>query len=259
MRPMRPPIVVAALALAVPALALADPAAPGPSKGGGERRGDGAAPRTPASVAAIVKKAVETYGGKPAFARTAARREEGTVTSLLHPGDTGRIVRLSARPGRLRVEVEYPGAPKEIRVLDGGRGWRNGEVAEGPRLDAMRLQETRLDVVARLAEPGARIADGGTAMVGGTVVRVLSLSPAPGLTVEAQIDPVTGRVLRTRGASGGPHAPAAFETTYGDFRKVDGVLVAFHEWSWANGKSTGETVLKKVEFPRELPPGTFAP
>ena len=96
-------------------------------------------------------------------------------------------------------------------------------------------------------------------MVRDTVVRVLSFEAAPGLTVEAQIDPKSGRVLRTRGSSGGPHVPVAFETTYGEFRKVDGVLVAFHEWNWANGRTTGETVLEKVEFPRELPPGTFAP
>jgi hypothetical protein len=90
-------------------------------------------------------------------------------------------------------------------------------------------------------------------------VRVLSFEPAPGLTVEAQIDPSSGRVLRTRGSSGGPHVPVAFETTYDDFRKIDGVLVAFHEVNWANGKTTGETVLAKIEFPRELPAGTFAP
>jgi hypothetical protein len=146
-----------------------------------------------------------------------------------------------------------------VRVLDGARGWRGGEEATGPRLDAMVLQAARLDVVALLAVPGTKIVDGGAAFVSGIRVRVLSFEPAPGLTVEAQIDPASGRVLRTRGSSGGPHVPVAFETTYGEFRKVDGVLVAFHEWNWANGKSTGETVLEKVEFPRELPPGTFAP
>jgi hypothetical protein len=242
--------VVAAVASLAPAAALAvEPGgagAPAPRKG-------------LEPVGAVVRRCVDAYGGKPGFARSAVRREEGRVTSLLHPGDAGRIVRSFARPGRLRVEVAFPGSDPEVRVLDGARGWRGGEEATGPKLDAMVLQAARLDVVALLAVPGTKITDGGTAMVKDTVVRVLSFEPAPGLTVEAQIDPKSGRVLRTRGSSGGPHVPVAFETTYGEFRKVDGVLVAFHEWNWANGRTTGETVLEKVEFPRELPKGTFEP
>ena len=39
-----------------------------------------------------------------------------------------------------------------------------------------------------------------------------------------------------------------FVTTYSDFRTVDGVLVPFREGNWANGKTTGETVLERVTF-----------
>jgi hypothetical protein len=53
--------------------------------------------------------------------------------------------------------------------------------------------------------------------------------------------------------------PLEFVTTYSDFRKVDGVLVPFREENWANGQTTGETVLRKVEFPKALPPAAFAP
>jgi hypothetical protein len=241
---LAPLALAAALSLASPSSGAAPDAAPG-------------AHGKAASVEAIVKKMVEAYGGKAAIARAAVRREEGTVTSLLHPGEVGRIVRALGRPGRLRVEVEFP-TSREVRVLDGKRGWRDGEEATGPRLDAMVLQEARLDVVARLAAPGVSLTDAGTAMVKDVLVRVLVFEVAPRLTLEAQIDPATGRVLRTRGAAGGP-MPVAFETTYEDFRKVDGVLVSFHETNWANGSTTGETVLRKVEFPRALPAGTFAP
>jgi hypothetical protein len=37
------------------------------------------------------------------------------------------------------------------------------------------------------------------------------------------------------------------------------VLVPFHERNWANGRSTGETVLDRVEFPKALPAATFRP
>jgi hypothetical protein len=245
-----------ALALAVALASALTPAALG-GTGGDAGTTKSAKGREP--VGALVKRCVEAYGGKAAFARSALRREFGTVTSLLHPGDVGEIARAYSRPGRLRVEIAYPGGGGEIRVLDGARGWRDGEEASGPRLQAMVLQAARLDVVAMLAAPTTKVAERGGSTVNGVVVRVLAFEPAPGLTVEAHVDPRTGRILRTRGSAGGPNVPVAFETTYGDFKKVDGVLVALHEWNWANGKSTGETVLKEVEFPKTLPPETWAP
>ena len=209
-------------------------------------------------VDAVVRRCVEAYGGNGGLARAAVRREEGRVTSLLHPGDVGRIARAYARPGKLRVEIEFPGSAPEIRVLAGGRGWREGAAVTGPRLDAMVLQAARLDLPALLGVPGAKIQDRGQGEVDGKPVRVLAIEPAPGLTVEAHVD-ADGRILRSRGSTGGPLTPFACETTYGDFRKIDGVLVAFHEWTWASGKNTGETVLEKIEFPRTLPEATFAP
>ncbi len=242
-----------ALARAASLAAALSLAAPARAAEAGAKEAKGREP-----VATLVKRCVEAYGGKAAFARSALRRETGSVTSLLHPGDVGQIGRAYARPGKLRVEIAYPGGG-EIRVLDGARGWRDGEEVGGPRLQAMVLQAARLDVVAMLAAPETKVQDRGGTTVNGVAVRILSFAPAPGLAVEAHVDPKSGRILRTRGSAGGPNVPIAFETTYGDFRKVDGVLVPFHEWNWANGKSTGETILREVEFPRVLPPETWAP
>ncbi|HEX9400075.1 MAG TPA: hypothetical protein VF912_08205 [Anaeromyxobacter sp.] len=212
-----------------------------------------------AEVAALVRRCVAAYGGKGALTRAAVTKQEGRVTSLLHPGVDGRIVRGYARPGRLRVEIVFPGSPPEIRVLDGGRGWRNGEEVESARLASMLLQAARLDLPALLAAWEKKIEDRGTGDADGTPVRVLALEPAPGIVVEAAIDVRTALVVRSRGSSRDPGMPLEFVTTYGDFRKVDGVIVAFHEKNWANGRSTGETVLEKVEFPKALPDAAFRP
>jgi hypothetical protein len=105
----------------------------------------------------------------------------------------------------------------------------------------------------------AKVKDGGTADVGGIEVRLLALEPAPGLLVEAAIDPASGRILRTRGASTSGSVPLEFITTFSDFRKVDGVLVPMREENWANGKSTGVTTLEGVAFPGTLPADMFRP
>lgn len=211
------------------------------------------------AVRALVNRCVAAYGGKPALARAAVVLEEGRVTSLLHPGEHGRIGRAYVRPGKLRVETEFPSGPGEIRVLDGGRGWRNGEPVDGPRLAAMILQAARLDLPALLSAWVEKVEDRGATEIDGRPVRVLALQPAPGLVVIAEVDVGTGRILRSRGSSVDPGMPLAFETTYGDFREVDGVLVPFLERNWANGRTTGETILEKVSFPKTLPDGHFRP
>jgi hypothetical protein len=211
-------------------------------------------------VSALVRRCADAYGGKAALAKAARTRQEGTVTSLvLHAGETGRLARVYERPGRLRVEIAYPSGASEIRVLDGSRGWRDGEEVQGPRLAAMLLQAMRLDLPATLAAWKDKVEDRGTIAHGGKTLRVLAIEPAPGLVVEAALDPVTGRILQSRGASRDPGMPLEFVTTYSDFRKLDGVLVPMHEENFANGQTTGEMLLSKVEFPGKLPDGTFRP
>jgi hypothetical protein len=104
-----------------------------------------------------------------------------------------------------------------------------------------------------------KLRDGGKTKVDGTEVRLLALEPAPGLLVEAAIDPRTGRILRSRGASTAGPAPLEFVTTYSDFQTVEGVLVPMREENWANGKSTGVTTVKKVAFPGAMPEWMFRP
>jgi transposase-like protein len=211
------------------------------------------------SVPALVRRCVAAYGGRGALTRAAVARQEGRVTSLLHPGVEGRILRAYGRPGRLRVETSFPKTPPELRVLDGGRGWRNGQEVDGARLAAMMLQAARMDLPALLSAWVDRIEDQGEGEVAGAKVRVLALAPAPGLLVQADVDVATGRVVRSRGSSLDPKMPLAFETTYDDFRTVDGVLVPFLERNWANGRTTGETSLESVSFPQSLPDATFRP
>ncbi len=216
----------------------------------------------PAPIASLVERCVAAYGGPAAMARSARSQVEGTVTSVvLHPGEVGHMARAYERPGRLRVEIAYPASPDEgeVRVLDGAKGWRNGEAATGPRLDAMVLQAARVDLPALLQSSRAKLRDGGAGEVGGKKVRLVAYEPAPGLLVEAAIDPATGRILRSRGASTVGPMPLEFVTTYSEFRKVDGVLVPMREENWANGKSTGVTTLTKVAFPAAMPDGMFRP
>jgi hypothetical protein len=204
---------------------------------------------------------VKAYGGAAAIAAASRFVQQGTTTSVMHPGAPGRIARAYQRPGKLRVEIVWPDGG-EIRIVDGQAGWRDGAVVEGAPLAAMVLQAARLDIPALLSAPGAKVEDHGTWQHEGRTLRVLAVDAAPGMQIEAGIDPDSGRILRSRSAwkvGAGPAPAVEFVTTYSDFREVGGALFAHHEGNWANGTTTGETVIARVDLPPAIPEQVFRP
>lgn len=213
------------------------------------------------SLSQVLKRAFDAYGGLPALQRRNARVEEGKVTSAMQGGQAGVLSRTFERPRRLRVEVAYPGQEAEVRVLDGARGWRNGiEVSGTAKWAAMVLQAARMDLPRLLAEERVKLVDGGSVKRDGRRLRAVTLALGEGMTLTAEIDPETGRILRSSGRmDAGPGMALELATVYSDFRRVDGVLVPFREANFAQGQRTGDTLLRRAEALRDAPPGSFRP
>ena len=240
-------------------LALATAVLPAPAVG--QESGLTGAVDSALSLEVLIGRSIEAYGGEEVLGRAGGMVQEGTVTSAMRQGAGGRIVRLYERPIQLRVEIEYPGNESEVRILDGGRGWRNGGPASGPMYQAMLLQAARLGLPAILIDFQASLQDMGEVDRDGQLLRAVGLEFHQGLRVTAEIDPGTGRILRSEGTISGPGGRPAltFATEYADFREVDGVLVPFHEVNYAQGQRTGETRLESVELVNEIPAGSFRP
>ena len=240
------------LALAQTALA---PAAIGQETGRSE-----ADEATPA-LEVLIQRSIEAYGGEELLAGAVGRIEKGTVTSTMRSGADGKIVRLYERPIRLRVEIEYPGDESEVRILDGGRGWRNDGPASGPMYQAMLLQAARLGLPTILLDFEASLEDMGEVERDGQRLRAVGLGFHRGLRIAVEIDPGSGRILRSEGTISVREGSQSlsFATEYADFRDVDGVLVPFHEVNYAQGQRTGETQFDSVELVQEIPAGSFHP
>ncbi len=230
------------------ALAVLWIAAPAPSRAAGD-------------LDTLVRKVIDAYGGEKALRKATTRIDTGTVNSTMSRG-AGAVTRTFQRPDKLRVEIRFPGEGGELRILDGGTGWRQGEQVSGAQLDSMALQAARLALPLSLLERRAGLRDAGSVNRDGKELRVIEYPPAAGMRIAAEIDPASGRILRTTGSSrSSAESPVTIEfvTEYADFRKVGGVLVPFREQNFAMGTRTGETILKRVEIGKALPGGTFAP
>ncbi len=218
----------------------------------------------------LLKKSVDAYGGEKALAGLVFR-ESGKLSATMQGGREATITRTFRRPGQLRVEVSFPGDTPEIRILDGKKGWRQGQAAVGMPLDAMVLQAARFSLPLNLLQRRDDLKDLGTVARDGKELRVVELPLGKSLSLTAEIDPATGRILRSTARSAGGMGGMSmsvggtaggmveFATTYDDFRKVDGILFAFREGNFAMGQHTGDTLLEKVEVLKELPAGALAP
>jgi len=208
----------------------------------------------------LVAQTIREYGGEKALRAAPAVRHVGEVTSLLRKNAVGTLVREFERPGKLRVEIRYP-SDFEVRVYDGKVGWRQGKVVTGAPLDAMVLQAARMALPLVLLDRKRDLIDRGRTTFEGKEVRTLELPLGNRLSLTVDIDPSSGRIVRSSGKGGdrGDGVPLEFVTRYADFRVAGGVLHPFREGNFANGFVTGETTLSKVEVRKSFPPETFLP
>lgn len=206
----------------------------------------------------LIDKVVAAYGGAAALKSMNGLKETGTTLSLRR-GVTGSLERFYLHPDRLRVDIHYPGESTESRIVTPTRAWRNGVPSRGPMRLAMVLQATRLGLPRLLLEQRDRVLDRGTLQDPTGERRVLELPLAKGVSVIAEIDPQSGRILRSRGLMNAGRGTMEFATAYEDFRMQDGELFAFREQHYAMGRHLGHTQLQRVERVKDLPETLFRP
>ena len=199
-------------------------------------------------------------GADMALREIVAVRQTGRVDAATSVGSSGPVVRIFARSLKLRVEIGEASKPREVRVLDGAKGWRNGKEASGVGYEAMVLQSVRLDLPFQLLSQRQLLVEKEPMDYQGSHLRVLQLPLNGGLSITAGIDPASGRILFSTGTTKpGSTGSMTFETRYKDFRTVDGRLFAFKETNLAGGTKTADILLEKIELLKASPSEAFKP
>ncbi len=215
---------------------------------------------TAEELALLVAKVVETYGGAERLKKVSVIRQFGRVSSRMRGGKVGLMERFFQPPHRLAVGIHFAGEAKEVRKLAGPRSWRNGVEVQGMRRQAMLLQALRMGLPWLFVERSGEVSDLGASELDGRAVRMLGLPAGGSLWIVAAVDPESGRILRSVGSMEVPGAGSfQFESDYGDYRKVDGLLFPFRERLLVRGQETGWVTLEKIELLDQAPPGTFEP
>ena len=210
----------------------------------------------------LIDRVLSAYGGENLDA-VKAYRMEGTVKAKMRQTN-GKMVRLFERPDRLFVDLAYSSNP-ERRYLDGEKGWRTDPEGAGVRevdghlLKSMVLQAARSDIPWILSERREDVTQIPPLKVGERMTMGMQIILEPGLILRLYGDPQTARVVFSQAILNTGTIRTHFETSYSDFREVDGVLFAHHEENWASGFHTGTTEIRKIILNPPLKENSFRP
>ncbi|MCB1954806.1 MAG: hypothetical protein KDG55_03980 [Rhodocyclaceae bacterium] len=192
------------------------------------------------SVESVLARVQGAYGSPPRFAALRATGRTHSVTR----GD-GPMQRQWAAPDRFQIRLDYPGGT-ELRSLAGDRAWQGERPMGEAFVMAMRLQAARALLPWNLLAPDAPVSYFGSRPASdGTRLDILILNLAPPLRLLVDVEGESGRIVRASGLGIGN---LEFATEYGDFRQIDGHLVATREAHFAMGHAIGYSTIESVNF-----------
>lgn len=233
-----------------------------------------AAPPTPAASEAkaapaptvdeIVGRYVEARGGIQKLTALQTLRQEGRVS-----GGAGRdelVTREIKRPGKIRFEFTVQGVTSVV-ASDGQHGWKvsplEGEKGLQPLPDEVLIDaREQADIDGPLVDwkgKGSQVEYVGREAVDGRDAYRLKLTLKSGGVLTAFVDVKTAHLVRTEGSRLVRGKQVRIETTFGDYRKTDGILFPHLVEVRAAGRpQVIRIVVDKIEVNPPLPDARFA-
>lgn len=209
--------------------------------------------RAEQTIASVLAKVADTYGAKA----PQAVRETGTTTSFRR--GEGALMRQFKAPDRFRIDITYD-TGSESRALIGSNAWQQGQAANAAMRGAIVLQAARLALPwSLLGKPTMLVDLGAVSGPAGRTWRALELPMADGMRLIAEIDPVTGRMMRSRGIQTVMGTTIEFATEYFDFARNGEHLYAAAEQHYAMGQHIGHSHIQRIEYLDTLPDSAFSP
>ncbi|OWW21607.1 hypothetical protein [Noviherbaspirillum denitrificans] len=202
---------------------------------------------------ALLAKIASAYGATP----PAALVEEGKTTSFRR--GEGKLLRQYKAPDRFSIRIDYS-TGSEARILLGDKAWQQGAPANPMLRGAIMLQVARIALPWNMLAKRSTLVDlGPVSSDGGKPGHAIEFPLEEQLRLVVEVDPESGRILRSRGIYRMGEGTMEFATVYADYRTVDGRLHAAREEHYAMGQHTGFSVIEKVSYPFSLSDSAFAP
>ncbi len=192
----------------------------------------------------LIDKMINSYGGEENLKRLYNYKQVWSVEFMTSDksGYDNRTVKL---PDYLRIEIIYPDR-SEVRILNKGIGTKiiNGKTinAQGPMLDAMKLQ------LMRLYHPLVLKSKIKSLTLTQNAKEYLLVLKSGDLSVEYVISKKSNLIKKVIGRLQMGHQRMEFLTRYEDYKLVDGIMIPHKEIKFAGSVNTAIMKLKEMIF-----------
>lgn len=199
----------------------------------------------------LLDKVAVAYGGTP----PAAVIETGKTMSFRR--GEGTLKRVYKSPDHFHIRIDYATAI-ESRTMIGPDAWQQGNPANPILRGAIALQLARIALPWNMLAQRSAVDDlGAVSAADGKPLRALEYRMEEGLKLIVDVNPDTGRIVRSRGIYTLGQSTMEFATEYANFRAVNGRTHAMREEHYAMGQHTGFSIIDSVDYPKEIPDNAF--
>ncbi len=182
------------------------------------------------SVDKVLEKYVAALGGKDAIMKLTSRTAKGSF-ELPAMGASGSFEAFSKAPNKSGSKIEIAGFGEIRNGFDGAKGWAQDPMSGLREMSGLELAATKLDSEffkdLKMKELYKQLVVKGKEKVGSAETIVVEATPAEGAPEKYYFDAATGLLLRHDTERESPQGKMAIETSFEDYRAVDGVQV-FH-------------------------------
>lgn len=180
------------------------------------------------SVDKVLENYVAALGGKAAIEKVTSRTAKGTF-ELPAMGASGTFEMVAKAPNKTGMKIEIPGVGEIHNRFDGTKGWAQDPMTGLRELSGVELAATKLDAEfykdIKMKELYKKLEVKGRAKVGDAEAIIIEATPAEGSPEKYYFDTKTGLLIRHDTERESPQGKMAIESTFEDYRAVDGVQV----------------------------------
>jgi len=178
----------------------------------------------------ILDKYVQALGGKAALEKLTSEVAKGTFEMEQMPGPATEEIYAKA-PNKQYMVTDSPSFGQFKRGFNGAAGWednpQNGlRDITGPELAAMK-RDADFYLAIKLKEFYPKMTVKGKESVNGHDAYAVEATPPDGAADTMSFDADSGLLVRTQREMEGPNGKVTVDTTFSDYREVDGVKLPF--------------------------------
>ena len=203
---------------------------------------------------ALAAKVVDAMGGLAKLQSVKSLRSDFTLTRKTPQGDLPLTIQTTiVFPDRMHADVQAPQGTMTIVVTPtagfmsaAGMGVR--DMPPSQKADSM--QQIHRDLIfigQHLSDPAFTFSAGGTQKLGEAPASALDINGA-GVSIRWFVDPQSGRILGESYEGMGPSGSSHNETSFEDWKTVDGLTLPYVRKNKENGQDSSTVQFSKIEI-----------